>query len=1179
MALLSKIFLYFITDKDGRCKYVENGIVKTSSPPVPLPQHPKGWKDIKISFGTNNKYFSLNRAFTVPMFFVGDGATICREAIYAKKGYEEELYIVILKLNPDNGIHELEYKGRLDFGKYSDEPRKGITVNSIEGGVLQYLNNNDDVQYEIPLDVTNPDCIQLLFDGVNLFDRLRYSTINIALQALPGIPSALNHMTLPLPFISNEGDSYGIVNGGQILDVFTDPATYVANSANCILYSTKPVDVNVSGTIKFRLTRDSYPTGDLAVFFITTNQNLTPPIPPGPLILYYQGGLAGPTDVVINVGQTISLAANEKLFLMVGFYDVGAQHLTYNSLETDLFFSFTTRNDPSKAYAIQPLYLWRELILRATEGRFTGDSAFFALTKNLVMTSTNALRNLAYNYYTGPFETIDTAGVYTIKIPSILANFPQGSQLIISGAASNNGAFTVVSTSLATLGYTIITVVEVLTNATIEGSISTAASIKMSIQDFYNDYDCDYLLGLRQLDNVLYIEPIADLYKPDAEIFDIGEISDLKLMYAFDMLCNTAKFGSKSQDYRQRNGRYEFNTTTEFKLPVDTLKKEYNKITKSRRDCYGIEFIRALLVNRPTTDVTGDNQAFMVDVVPGATYVYYRGLFDTADVGGGVYNITIPRFLLLLNPGDLISITGDITVSGAVVISAYGATTTVIQITAALATASLVNGVITVTDPNVYSVNRPNYDSIIGVPDNTVFNTEITPHHQMLAHGRMFNSIMHQLPADKIAFRTADKNADLVLTYPGGRVLAQKQDEVISTLGDPLFFPFYAQFRTKVPLTFAKIMAGLGTGYVKGTYIGVPIYFLPIGKMDAKPANNEAQEWEMILAATNDLSIIQMLSSEGEFSIDTMGNFIFTSDLNPLHFVKYNYALPPKYKYKDMYDDQQQNRNDRYVGKPFYKQKWQTTEKIHIQCITKGLATIDVTVYDANGDSYFTTPMTVTADPAVRTPNVRWDHLLDITAFPAGYYIVVLSADGVNLRISEWLDIKASHPGTLLFDYSHTTNKYKFYWNGIAKPCIRVEATLLKEYVDSSFTEYTDELANNEMLDGIPVMKQMMRLGNGAGVPEWMANKINRILLLNRTFLENKHYTRTTESKFAKKEIVGWPFYSYMVEMIKAAGTNGLSTDETGSVEDFVVAATLDAQGFGIATPGEVIDIEFTVNP
>jgi hypothetical protein len=1180
MALYTKTFLYFITDKTNRSLYVKNGIVlRQGYPPVPLPQNPKGWKDIQISFGTNKKYFSLNRSFTVPMFFVGDGAVICRDAVYSKKGYEEELYIVILKLNQQTGVHELEYKGRLDFGKNIDEPRKGITINSIEGGVLQFINTNDSVQYEIPLDINNPDCIQILFDGVNLYDRYRYSVTDLSLDK----PNDFGHQsvggTLSMPFISNEGDSVGVTQGSQQYEeifahsstaVVSDFNTYLQTSPNYFLSFSSPTIVTLKGTIKLLCTPSGGANTTVGCWFMTS------------LLQRFQvvnGNYTVTTNDSFSFSVAITLAANEKLFLVDSITSFSIHTTNTTFYVTDIYAEFVTINPPSLSYAIQPLYLWRQLIKKATGGLYAGDSAFFAAHSNVVWTSSNALRNFSYNYYYGPFDTIDAgAGVYQIKIPGTLSNFPDGSELIISQAASNNGGYTVVGTSLATIGFTVITVLEPLTNASLVAQISTAAVIKISIQDFFNDEDCDNLMGLQIRGGVAWIEPIEDIYKPDAEIFDIGEITDLKFSYAYDMLCNTATFGSKSQDYRQRNGRYEFNTTTLFNLPVTTLKKDYTKITKSRRDCFGIEFQRALIFDKPSTDATGDNQAFMIDVVKGVTYKYYVGSFE-AQINTGLYYIVIPRVIFALVAGTQFIISGAASNNGTytvVNVSYIVAGVTLIQVLEPVTNAML-NGILTTTDPNLYGVNRPAYSSITGVLDNTVFNTEITPHHQLLKHGRMMASILCGQPADKIVFRTTDKNGDLVTTLAGVTV-AEKQTEIIGNLGTALFYPFYGEFKTRVPLSFNAVYSNLGTGYIKGTYIGVPVYFLPIGQMDAKPALNEPQVWKMILAGPekNSLETIKLLSLDGGFTTDIMGNFIFTSTLQPLQFVKYNYTLPAKYQYKFMHDDIQPNRNENYIGNPFYLQKFQTTESIPVQCLTRGIATPNVEVYDADGNLYFTAPMAVTVDAAVIAPMVRWDYLIDISAYPENYYQIVIT-DGTNkLRISEWIHIAALHEGTQLFEYSHSTNKYAFYFGGIEKPNIRVESTLLTEYPDSTFTEYTDEISDYEMIDGIPVMKRLLTLNF---IPDWLSEKMNMILLLNGTFIEGKHYSRTPDSKFNKKQIAGYPFYKYDIEICLAHNTYGLATDESGTEEEFVVLTTLDAQGFGQANPGDVITIDLNLVP
>lgn len=1186
MPLPTKNFFYFITDSQGRSLWVDhsgiNPTIQTSSPPVPLPQHPKGWKDIQISFGTSSKYFSLNRAFSVPMFFVGDGAFICRDAVYKLRGYQEELYVVILKLNPQTGVYELEYKGRLDFGKFSDEPRKGITVNSIEGGVLQFLNNNDSIQYEIPLDITNPDSIQVLFTGVTLYDRFRYSEISVDIPKLTDFDHHTVGYTIPIAFISNEGDSVGIVFGTQEYEEIAFSGTwtnsllnpYTASSVNSPFYSISPITIQkISGNIVFDL---HYADGSFGVWIVLqtslgTRYNIL-----GAPSSYTQ--YTASQTVTVPISLQVPLAANEKVFIIAvtSSNSTNDQSVTWQT--ADIFFEFNSINPPSKAYHLQSLYLWRQLVLRMTDGKYTGDSLYLTANKNIGWTSTNALRNFSYSYYFGPFDVIDTTGVYTIKIPGTLANFPDGSELVISEAISNNGGYTVVSTSLATIGYTIIEVAEPLTTATITGQISAGAAIKMSVEDFYNDLNCDKPMVIRPRGNVLYIEPVEDIYNDDTEIEDIGEITDLEFNYKYDWLCNTAKFGSKSQDYRQRNGRYEFNTTTLFNLPVDVLKKELTRVTKSRRDCFGEEFIRALIFDKPTTDTTSDNQAFMNDLVKGVIFTFYTGAFLTQDISGSYFiSIFPPINTSVLSPGDTVTISGAASNNGNYTIISVGGSlaSTDILVVEPVTSANL-NGNLSINNPNLWQPNRPAYDSITGVLDNSVFNTQITPHHQLLGWARWLSGMLYQLQQGRIVYRTSDKNGDLVTTL-AGVTIAEKQDELVANLGNPFFYFISASFKTVVPITFARSLAAANNGYIKATYIGVPLYFIPIGNMHCKPATNDTQEWECILAGPdkNSLDTINSLSLESDFIMATDG--IQTSFLNALHWVKYNHTLPAKYSHQFMDEDWSINRNPDYTYNPFFPQKWQTTENIPDQQITRGLGQLSIQWYDAMGVAYGTLhSYTITADPAVIAPNTRQDYTQDISDFAEGYYFAVILDGETPLRISEPIWVKAVHEGTLLLNYSHSTNKYGYFWTGVDPVNIRVDASLGEPYPDNTFVDYQDELAGTETIDGIPVMKQIFEL---AECPAWLARKVCMIQLLNQWYIQDKHFSRSPESKISPVKVEGSPMYKYEIEVMEAVQGYGLTTDADGNQEDLFAAATLDAQAFGEAPDGAVIEIDVPLTP
>lgn len=91
-----------------------------------------------------------------------------------------------------------------------------------------------------------------------------------------------------------------------------------------------------------------------------------------------------------------------------------------------------------------------------------GDNETFRIN----VESTEQTGNLSY--YSGDFTT-NSLGY--IDIPVSLVSIINGDQLVISGAASNNGTYTVTNTSYITPGHTIISVAEPLTTASLTGDI------------------------------------------------------------------------------------------------------------------------------------------------------------------------------------------------------------------------------------------------------------------------------------------------------------------------------------------------------------------------------------------------------------------------------------------------------------------------------------------------------------------------------------------------------------------------------------------------------------------------------------------------------------------------------------------------------------------------------------
>lgn len=173
-------FLYFFIDDIGRSFYVEDGIVKLSSVGKPVIFTPGGWKDIVIDNVRNQKYFALDRSFSIPISAVEDGALILKDQYY-KKGVVAKVRLVILeqKLHYEAGVgygywYDSFYKGDFDFANFK---HKGplVSINILEAGTVKLIKAREAQKYKIPLDV--PEAVQYLADGVILQSKKNYAVI------------------------------------------------------------------------------------------------------------------------------------------------------------------------------------------------------------------------------------------------------------------------------------------------------------------------------------------------------------------------------------------------------------------------------------------------------------------------------------------------------------------------------------------------------------------------------------------------------------------------------------------------------------------------------------------------------------------------------------------------------------------------------------------------------------------------------------------------------------------------------------------------------------------------------------------------------------------------------------------------------------------------------------------
>jgi hypothetical protein len=372
------------------------------------------------------------------------------------------------------------------------------------------------------------------------------------------------------------------------------------------------------------------------------------------------------------------------------------------------------------------------------------------------------------------------------------------------------------------------------------------AVIKTTFSDFHKSFYSILSASLGLDNDKAKMEEMAYFFDNSILIAELGEIRDLKVTIAEDLIYNSVKVGYLDQKYDDVNGKDEFNSTQVYQLPITRIAKEWDLISPYRADSYGIEFTRANLTDKQTTDNEADNDVFVMqveeikliddafmDVEFGNNYMYLSTLVPNQIVKGVKIRITGSSG----NDGD--HIVTDIS--------------QVLSQTLVNVNHSFVPGTGNVKVQFYgYVPKKGPYDSLTGVINQDVFNVELSPKRCLLAHGNYLHSITDHLDTKSITFQSALKNAEMVASI-GGVSVTEKADVSINTLPAKLFLPYYFTFDCQVPIDLVDLMAISSRGYFSFKWLGNTYKGFPID-ISIKPADNDVQEFKLLACPDNDMS-------------------------------------------------------------------------------------------------------------------------------------------------------------------------------------------------------------------------------------------------------------------------------------------------------------------------------------
>lgn len=607
--------LYFFFDEQDRCLNVIDGIIIPSTTPRPLEYAPSGWQDISIQNQRNQKYFALDRSFTIPLEFVEDGAQILKDRYY-NKGIEEKVFLVIMKQqlyfsDTEYGYYyTLLYRGEIDFSQLKHKGEK-VTVNIMEGGASKYVKANETVKYPIPVDA-DPEAIKIKMDGIEL-----QNSANFLLSAENHPPGSSG--VIPMAYVRSEG---------TLLDV-------ELNSAFIGWRTGQPLPYDVDNPF------GGHPGQDDENRWFMRN-------PSSKDIRIDFGG----SKLLINTQYDSGIGKGFSISVLK--YDTSLSDNNADNNYKEALCIFTENNTANSRNTITECNLSGSLILKPGQRlrliyvyqanyQWADGGSFVPITGGGNFIGNRIYFTESY-FYARSFSRYRTTYIKALRPKRLYDKL---------GGKISDGTLQTESVALDTYKTFSVTCGDAIRGI-------TGSEIKTSLSDFFQSFNPILSIGMGVVNGKLKLERKPD-WIDNTHTIDLGEGKELIVSTALDYIFNSLKIGYPNQDYEDVNGKQEFNTTHIYTAPVTRVNKELDLTSVYRADCYGIEFTRINLEGKTTTDDSADNDVFVIhikdtpiiDPVEGEVYELDRSLNQYASgllTPETVFNLALsPKQCLLRN--------------------------------------------------------------------------------------------------------------------------------------------------------------------------------------------------------------------------------------------------------------------------------------------------------------------------------------------------------------------------------------------------------------------------------------------------------------------------------------------------------------------------------------------------
>lgn len=308
-----------------------------------------------------------------------------------------------------------------------------------------------------------------------------------------------------------------------------------------------------------------------------------------------------------------------------------------------------------------------------------------------------------------------------------------------------------------------------------------------------------------------------------------------------------------------------------------------------------------------------------------------------------------------------------------------------------------------------------------------------------------------------------------------------------------------------------------------------------------------------------------------------MANRIKILEISPIRLVPETLTLNDRYHFEHFGDAVYYETLKKWEEKKFYPQKWQNNDPIYFQLVTN-YGPVSAYLVDMDDNIAATATVNAVTSTYYSSPETCYEFLMDISAVPKGIYrmrVIIGSGLSQYKLISEYMQIDADFPDTLLFEYNCTLNEQGAIFQNGEQFSFRVEGGIHSYQPGSNDVVFEDEPANLVRLSATPFDAFKLTIGDGGGVPDWVGKMVNRILACDTVLIDGKQFVKADNAKWEIKAEENNPLKGWTTDIRPAKARDGLTIENNIPLDNSVVVINVGETAlFGLSGEALIIKVE-----